>query len=310
MSNQVITLESIIGSVAETFNRVRVDQSVEFAREQEFALQVLYNNDYSRKIALANPQSVRDAVTNIASIGISLNPAKKQAYLVPRKGSICLDISYIGLTELAVASGSIRWVKAEVVRQADRLQLNGFDKPPHHEYDPFRTDRGDIVGVYCVAKTIDGDYLTDTMSIADVNAIRDRSEAWKAWVSKQKSCPWVTDPAEMIKKTLVKRASKMWPKTERLDQAIHYLNTDGDQGINFAEEQSAQDAKPSFNVGNILARLAGAETDKDIAAIRREGLTAASDLRDKYAYDRICAAVLERRKELGIVIDAVVGGAQ
>lgn len=307
MSNQVITLESIIGSVAETFERIRVDQTVEFAREQEFALQVLYNNDYSRKIALANPQSVRDAVTNIAAIGISLNPAKKQAYLVPRKGGICLDISYIGLTELAVASGSIRWVKAEVVRQADRLQLNGFDKPPHHEYDPFRTDRGDIVGVYCVAKTIDGDYLTDTMSIADVNAIRDRSEAWKAWVNKQKSCPWVTDPAEMIKKTLVKRASKMWPKTERLDQAIHYLNTDGDQGINFSEEQAAQEVKPTFNVGNILARLAGAETDKEIVAIRREGLTAASELRDKYAYDRIVAAVLSRRLELGIIIDA--GGA-
>lgn len=304
MSNQVITLESIIGSVAETFDRIRVDQSLEFAREQEFALQVLYNNDYSRKIALANPQSVRDAVTNIAAIGISLNPAKKQAYLVPRKGGICLDISYIGLTELAVASGSIRWVKAEVVRQADRLQLNGFDKPPHHEYDPFSTDRGDIIGVYCVAKTIDGDYLTDTMSIAEVNAIRDRSEAWKAWISKQKSCPWVTDPAEMIKKTLVKRASKMWPKTERLDQAIHYLNTDGDQGINFADEQVAPDAKPAFNVGNILARLDGAETDKEIAAIRREGLTAASELRDKYAYDRITAAVLKRRLALGIIIDA------
>ena len=304
MSNQVITLESIIGSVAETFDRIRIDQSLEFAREQEFALQVLYNNDYSRKIALANPQSVRDAVTNIAAIGISLNPAKKQAYLVPRKGGICLDISYIGLTELAVASGSIRWVKAEVVRQADRLQLNGFDKPPHHEYDPFSTDRGDIIGVYCVAKTIDGDYLTDTMSIAEVNAIRDRSEAWKAWISKQKSCPWVTDPAEMIKKTLVKRASKMWPKTERLDQAIHYLNTDGDQGINFADEQVAPDAKPAFNVGNILARLDGAETDKEIAAIRREGLTAASELRDKYAYDRITAAVLKRRLALGIIIDA------
>lgn len=297
MSNQVITLESIIGSVAETFERIRVDQSVEFAREQEFALQVLYNNDYSRKIALANPQSVRDAVTNIAAIGISLNPAKKQAYLVPRKGGICLDISYIGLTELAVASGSIRWVKAEVVRQADRLQLNGFDKPPHHEYDPFRTDRGDIVGVYCVAKTIDGDYLTDTMSIAEVNAIRDRSEAWKAWVSKQKSCPWVTDPAEMIKKTLVKRASKMWPKTERLDQAIHYLNTDGDQGIDFAAEQAAQ-APVKTSREEWIGKASLAQSIEEMTNISKAGAKAFNEAKDRDGYRAFAEAVQKRGAEL------------
>ncbi|MBW4954009.1 recombinase RecT, partial [Klebsiella pneumoniae] len=102
-----------------------------------------------------------------------------------------------------------------------------------HNFQPFATDRGAIVGVYCVAKTIDGDYLTDVMTIGEVYDIRDRSDAWKAWVSKKKSCPWVTDEGEMIKKTIVKRSSKMWPKTERLDQAVHYLNTDGDQGIDF-----------------------------------------------------------------------------
>lgn len=304
MSNEVMTIESIIGSVAPVFERIRVDKTIEFAREQEFALQSIYSNDYARQIALKNPQSVRDAVTNIAAIGISLNPAKKQAYLVPRKGGITLVISYMGLADLAVESGSIRWVKCEVVRQADHLILKGVDKPPVHEFDPFAKDRGDIVGVYCVAKTVDGDYLTDTMSIDEVNAIRDRSDAWQAWITKKRPCPWVTDYSEMVKKTLVKRASKMWPKTERLDKAVHHLNTDGGEGIDFATEQAIEPDRPALNVGNILARLDGAESGKEIDAIRKEGLTAASEARDKGAYDRIRAAVLKRRKELGIVIDA------
>lgn len=311
MSNgtEIVTLESIVNSVAGTFQAMCVDGSINFKRESEFALQVLYGNDYSRKIALANPQSVRDAVTNIAAIGISLNPAKKQAYLVPRKGGICLDLSYIGLIELAVASGSIRWAKAELVREADQFKLNGFDKPPTHVFDPFSRERGDIVGVYCVAKTIDGDYLTDTMSIDDVNAIRDRSEAWKAFISGKKSCPWSTDPGEMQKKTILKRSSKTWPKTDRLDQAIHYLNTDGGQGIDFQDNVSKTPEKsaPAFSLGNILARLDAAESDGEIKVIRAEGLRHASDARDKASYDRITNAVAKRRLDLGIMVDVLQG---
>jgi hypothetical protein len=78
----------------------------------------------------------------------------------------------------------------------------------------------------------DGDYLTHSMPISKVYDIRDRSEAWKAYKKdKSKTCPWVTDEEEMIKKTCVKQASKYWPKSPRLDAAIHHMNTDGGEGI-------------------------------------------------------------------------------
>lgn len=35
----------------------------------------------------------------------------------------------------------------------------------------------------------------------------------------------------MIKKTCVKQAYKYWPKTDRLESAIHHLNTEGGEGI-------------------------------------------------------------------------------
>ncbi|MBA5859152.1 recombinase RecT, partial [Morganella morganii] len=91
-------------------------------------------------------------------------------------------------------------------------------------------ERGDLVGEYVVVKTDDGDYLTHTMPSADIYAIRDRSSAWKAWKSKPKSGPWVTDEEQMILKTVVKQAAKYWPRRERLDQSIDYVNTGSGEG--------------------------------------------------------------------------------
>lgn len=315
MSNAIVMVEDIIGQVAEVFSQVNTYGTVEFNREREFALQTLYNNEYSRKIALQNPQSLRDAITNVAAIGITLNPASKLAYLVPRKNGICLDVSYMGLRELATSTGSIIFAKAELVHERDEFIMNGIDKEPTHNFQPFGRDRGAVVGVYCVAKLPTGEYLTELMSIDEVYDVRDRSEAWKAWISKQKKCPWVTDEGEMIKKTVIKRASKSWPKNKRLDDAIHMLNTSGGEGIDtgagdVVDEDGVVQQQAKFQVGPYLANIAAAQNDAEISAIRREGLTAASAARDKYAYDRIRAAVLKRRQELGIVIDVEAGAAQ
>lgn len=261
MSNALAIIRGDIESVRERFNAMAAD-SLSFEREAGFAIQIITANDYAMRIATENRQSVINAVTNIAAIGISLNPAKKQAYLVPRDGKICLDISYMGLLDLAIQSGSIRWGQAELVYSSDRFELNGFDKPPLHSREPFSKERGDLVGVYVVVKTADGDYLTSTMPIDEVFAIRDRSSAWKAWIEKKKKCPWVTDEGEMVKKTVIKRAYKLWPKTDRLDQAVHYLNTEGGEGLAELEhvEQPQKAAVIPATVGAMASLSAKEQT--------------------------------------------------
>ncbi len=219
-------LQQIVLSTKDSFQSVLTDDSINFDKESGFAIQAL-STDFAMKIAMANKQSVIDAVTNIAAIGISLNPAKKQAYLVPRGGKICLDISYMGLIDLAVATGAIKWAQAAVVYESDSFELKGFDEPPAHKFSPFDKNRGEPVGVYCVVKTHDGEYLTHSMAISEVYAIRDRSESFK-----RGSGPWKTDEGEMIKKTCIKQAYKYWPKVnERLQNAIQYLNTDAGEGL-------------------------------------------------------------------------------
>jgi len=290
MANEVATVEQNIFKLEGAFKRVCVDRSIVFEREAEFAIQAIYANDYALKIAQANPQSVRDAVTNIAAIGISLNPAKKQAYLIPRKGGISLVISYMGLLDLAIQSGSIMWGQAEIVYAADKFVLNGFDKPPTHERDPFAKERGAIVGVYVVVKTHDGDYLTGTMTADEVFAIRDRSDAWKSFLKDKRTCPWVTDEGEMIKKTVIKRCYKTWPKTARLDAAVHVLNTAADEGITFDQEDPLNQPK---NFGLTPARA------KVVRSVAREALILFNEGDELGAYGE-ASAITDNEEKLAL----------
>lgn len=249
MASQLINqVFDLVNPLKAEFEQVCSEPSINFKRESEFAMQIFANNDFLAKVAISNPVSTRSAVMNVAGIGISLNPAQKLAYLVPRKGSICLDISYMGLMHIAQQSGAIKWCQSAIVRKNDQFRREGLDKPPIHIYNDFDTaeQRGDIVGAYVVIKTDDGDYLTHTMRIDAIFAIRDRSEAWKKYKSdNSKKCPWVTDEEQMILKTVVKQAAKYWPRRERLDAAIDHVNTEGEEGINFAaERQPERDITP------------------------------------------------------------------
>lgn len=264
MSDALTLITGEINAARDSFMSVLSDKSIVFEREAGFALQILGANSYAMGVAMNNRPSLLAAVKNLAAIGISLNPATKLAYLVPRGGAICLDISYMGLLDLAIQTGSIRWGQAKLVREADVFRLRGLDQMPIHEHDPFAKDRGAIIGVYVVVKTADGDYLTHTMTADEVFGIRDRSESWKSFVAKKaKSSPWATDEGEMVKKTCVKQASKLWPKTERLDIAVHHLNTDGGEGLADLQQPGCA---PGIDVAPLIAAALATKTDADALA--------------------------------------------
>lgn len=284
--NDIALVEKTILDLAPQFERINTDKNIVFAREAEFAIQIITNSDYCLKIAKQNPQSVRDAVTNIAAMGISLNPARKQGYLVPRKGGITLVISYMGLLDIAIQSGSILWGQAELVYANDKFVISGYDRPPQHDRDPFAKDRGELIGVYVVVKTRDGDYLTTTMTTSEVLDIRERSDAWQGYVKdKSKKCPWVTDESEMFKKTVIKRGYKTWPKTERLDAAVHHLNTAAGEGITF-------DASPPVAASSTGEVIEGAVDTIPRAQVIRNAAEAAIakfDAGDEMgAYEEVC----------------------
>jgi len=226
MSNQLATIESNIWEMTEqATGLVKNHEAISIAAEQNYAIQQLYKNDTAIKTAQSNPVSVQNAILNLSSIGISLNPALKHAYFVPRDGAICLDISYMGLMHLAQEIGSINWGQARIVYADDTYENQGLDKQPLHKYKAFGT-RGEKVGVYCTVKLPSGDFLTEEMSKEDVLAVRESSKSKNSSYS-----PWNKFEDEMWRKSVVKRASKYWPKSSsnehqgnRLDNAIHVIN--------------------------------------------------------------------------------------
>jgi recombination protein RecT len=219
MKNAIAPWKNAIAEAKERFNTIALNagNQIDYQSEAMFAMQSIENNE---KLQKCHPDSIRNSVINVASIGLSLNPAKKQAYLVPRGGLAVLDISYIGLVRLATDSKGIKYVCADVVRLNDKFMFNGKDEKPEHSFDPFASDsdRGEIRGVYCYAKLQDGEYLTEVMSKKQIEDVRmastaPNSPAWKNWYD------------EMSKKAVIKRAQKLWPQTDgRLQEAIQILN--------------------------------------------------------------------------------------
>jgi len=229
--------------------------------------------------ALNNPVSVVNAVINIASVGLSLNPATSYAYLVPRDKAICLDISYQGLIKIATDSGSIMWAKGDLVYSEDKFKYHGPAVLPEHTADPFG-DRGDFVGVYCIAKTHDGDYLVETIKADEILRIRDESASIKhAKTDYAKGLsPWTRYFGEMAKKACIKRASKTWPKTEqheRIQRAVEIIHeTEGSNWEPFTRDERDEYEKwIEDENGAALLLFAQDETDKACAiagAIVRE----------------------------------------
>lgn len=231
-SDLVISLESQLPVTLSDFETVLTNNKVSYAQEAGFALQLLSGNNFLGDTARKNPQSLRDAIINVAAIGTTLNPAEKKAYLVPRKGVVCLDLSYRGLADLAVDSGAAEWVDAKIVYANDEYQSAGLGELPIHKpANPFQGNRGEMIGVYAAAKRMDGTYAVTEMDMKQINAIKGRSESGKKGMG-----PWSTDFEQMVLKTPMKNVVKrLQGVNKRIDNAIDMLNRQG-EGIDFSNE--------------------------------------------------------------------------
>lgn len=156
-----------------------------------------------------DPRLVYREVSKAAGLGLLLDPQLGEAYIIEaynyktRSVEPLLRVGYRGLVKLARQSGEIEQVYAHEVYSLDHLECDlGVEKRLVHKPILF-SDRGVIVGYYAVVKYKGGDYDFEPMSVDEVHAIRDRSDAWKAFKDgKIKSTPWSTDDAEMSKKGL------------------------------------------------------------------------------------------------------------
>lgn len=173
------------------------------------------------------PGLVFREVSKAGTLGLYLDPQLGEAYIIEaynyksRQTEPQLRIGYLGMVKLAKQSGEIKQVYAHEVHEKDFIEAEqGAEKTLVHKPKLF-TDRGPIIGYYSVVKFTNGDFDYEPMDVAQIHAIRDRTDGWKAYQDKKiKTTPWATDESEMAKKTVIRRLTKRMPKSPELAAAI------------------------------------------------------------------------------------------
>lgn len=273
MSEERPRYEVAVAAAKPMFLNVVKDEQI-WTKELGFAIQIVRGSEFLQKCP---PQSITNAVVNLALTGVTLNPALALAYLVPRDGKCCLDFSYRGLLKIGTDSGSIKSIQANVVYDFDEFDYEeGTDQrihfkrnlnpPDDFKKDPLKAFWPHLVCVYSIATLHDGskDYMI--MPKWRIEKIRDSSKA------KSDKAPWGQWPEEMTRKTVIKYHYKTLPQTERMSTAVAIVNEH--EGL--AEKQG----KASSVLGRfepVDAEIVQEETTPELCNECRQPLNAHAD---------------------------------
>lgn len=182
--------------------------------EERFAAVTMQAIARNPDLMNADPTSVIMAVLEAAQLGLEPTGSLSRAWLVTYKDQASLMIGYQGLVDLARRSGEVKKVVARTVYEGDEFAVEyGTNESITHTPLLATTDPSRISHVYAIAWLANGDTVFDVMTREQVDAIRARSRSANRG-------PWVTDYAEMAKKTVVRRLMKSLPLTAEVMDAV------------------------------------------------------------------------------------------
>jgi recombination protein RecT len=173
--------------------------------ELGFAMQIFQN---SPTLQGCDPQSILNAVVNVARTSVTLNPVMRLAYLVPRKGKCVLDFSYMGLVAMLRDNNCIKSISAHIVYEDEEFDYDVAynkisHKPSYAKTEEQHKSRGRI-GCYSRATLPNGEVVFEFMPMWEIEKVKRLSEG-----SSSKYSAWQTWEEEMIKKVVIKRHFKM-----------------------------------------------------------------------------------------------------
>lgn len=214
-------------------------------------LKAVVLSQFTRTPALweCDPVTVARSVVEAAQLGLEPTGAIGGAHLVPfyntksghREAQLIID--YRGYVQLARRSGEVSKVWARIVREKDEFWVDaGTDDTLHHRPYLGTEDPGNVTHVYAVIAYRDGSQQFDWDTRAWVETIRKRSKA-------SDKGPWVTDWAEMAKKSILRRLLKTAPLSVEARRAIEFEEQDE------AEAAQQRSGRPSAAIAAIHERL-------------------------------------------------------
>lgn len=121
MLNQIIRVPKNILATFEDSDAVKEFESILHAGANSFIKSALICIADSQDLQLCTTQSLISGCLRSAALGLSLDPALRQAYLVPRKGLACFQPHYAGLYDLAVRTNLYRWINVSPIHRGERV---------------------------------------------------------------------------------------------------------------------------------------------------------------------------------------------
>lgn len=177
----------------------------------------------TKEIAACDPVSVVMTMYGCAKLGLVPDKNLGHVYIIPRYENrvqqATLMVGYRGYMELARRSGHVSYIDARVVYKNDLFDPQ-YGTTPGIIHKPWfalgKEKAGEPWAAYCVAKLSGQDvYQFDILTLSDINAAKKASKN-----SSKEYSPWIQYPMEMWRKTAVRRASKYWPISTALADAV------------------------------------------------------------------------------------------
>lgn len=188
--------------------------------ELGFAKQLIAKTPALQKCSL---DSIVDSIINVGRLNLTLNPALKLAYLIPRDSKSVLEVSYMGLISILKKSGGCKYIDAFVVYQDEEFNFNPAMGTLHHVpyFAVTETEQKNrkIIGVYSRAILSTNENVYCFMPMWEIDKVRNvsknKGEKWSAWNLWEE---------EMIKKTVIKRHFKTLVSGTELEEIANAIS--------------------------------------------------------------------------------------
>jgi len=217
--------------------------------ELGFAQQIFESNTYLQK---CDPQSIFNAVVNVARTSITLNPVMRLAYLIPRKNKCVLEFSYMGLVAMLRDNNCIKSISAVIVFEDEEFEhdiaCNSIRHKPKYAKTEEEHNSREMIGCYSRATLPNGEIVYEFMPMWEIDKIRRLSDG-----SSSKYSAWNTWRDEMIKKSVIKRHFKMLISGSPSDALATALQIEQENNalVTFKKQQGLMSGFNDVNVQQI-----------------------------------------------------------
>ena len=220
------------------------------------ALMAISQDNNLSKHAQQQPAVIAQYVFNFVIQGLDM--LNREAYIVPYNGKLTPVIDYKGQKKLAqqYSTKPIKIIKSGVVRENDTYKFDELGNFKH-VYDPFSTERGELIGAFCTIIFEDEEQQSIFANKEEIEKVKNASPS-----SKSNFSPWVNWTESMWEKTVIRKAMKYINIDFGGNEELARAYRESDKDIEFTRQPVNQPKEQNVDVFD--AEFTDVEEEKEV----------------------------------------------